>query len=291
MRDSEILDIITTSLKNCDKHIIIRDENNNIVFPKDFESIKDIERLTKSIKNEKEFKDKETGNNYVIKSNICYLNNKQYVFYIIENNNKLKKFEEKTKYDEATKVLNKDAIMRTIDTHILNKNNDLTSISVTVCDIDHFKKINDTYSHLAGDEVIKTVADVFKKFSEKNKNFKVGRFGGDEFVFVIKNMNSNETYKLVEEIKKEVDNTEFEFNGKKISITMSFGIYTVDNMNSFCFHTLNDIIEKRKNLFNNADEALYESKNNGKNRITVFSDQKVQEYYFEEKQEKKFRVI
>lgn len=291
MKDSEILELITTNLKSNDKHIIIRDENNNIVFPKDIEAIRDIERLTSSIEASSEFKDKETGNNYVIKSNSCYFNEKQYTFYMIENNNRFKKIEEKMKHDEATKVFNKDSILGIIDNYILDKDNDLDYLSITVCDIDYFKKINDTYSHLAGDEVLKMVAEVFRSFSEKNKDFKVGRFGGDEFVFVIKNMNSDEAFKLVENIKKTVESIEVEFNGKKISITMSFGIYTISDLYDFKFDSLNDIIEKRKELFSCADEALYESKRNGRNRISTFKKVNTDIIDFEEITEKKFRVI
>jgi len=291
MKDSEILEIITSNLKSNDKYIIVRDENDNIVFPKDIEAIKDIERLTSSIEAGSEFKDKETGNNYTIKSNTCYFNERQYTFYMIENNNRLKKIEEKMKHDEATKVFNKDSILGIIDNYILDKDNDLDYLSITVCDIDYFKKINDTYSHLAGDEVLKMVAEVFRSFSDKNKNFKVGRFGGDEFVFVIKNMNSDEAFKLVENIKKTVESIEVEFNGKKISITMSFGIYTISDLYDFKFSSLNDIIEKRKELFGCADEALYESKRNGKNRITTFKKVNTDIIDFEEITEKKFRVI
>jgi len=179
--------------------------------------------------------------------------------------------------------------MSIIDNYILDKNNDLDYLSIVVCDIDYFKKINDTYSHLAGDEVLKAVAEVFRKFVDKN--FKVGRFGGDEFVFVIKNMNSEDTYKLVEKIKKEIDNIKVNFNDNSISITMSFGIYTISDLYDFKFSSLNDIIEKRRELFNCADEALYESKRNGKNRITTFKKVNTDIIDFEEITEKKFRVI
>lgn len=270
MESNEILEIITTNLKNCDKYIMIRDQKNNIIFPRDIESIKDIERLTKSINTGKEFKDKTTGNNYLIKSNNFYHNGNQYTFSIIENNNKLKKIEEKLKYDEATKVLNKDSIMKLIDNFILNKDNDINSLAITVCDIDFFKQINDTYSHLAGDEVLKMVANVFKEFMDSNENFIAGRFGGDEFVFIMKNMSSNEINKLVEKIKNKIEKIEIEFNNHKISVTMSFGIFINNNINNFEFSSFNDIIEKRMELFNFADEALYESKNKGRNTITIF---------------------
>lgn len=274
MGSNEILELIITNLKNCDKYIIIRDQNNNIIFPRDIDSIKNIERLTKSIKNGKEFKDKKTGNNYLIKSNNFYYNGNQYTFSIIENNNKLKKIEEKLKYDEATKVLNKDSIMQVIDNYILNKDNDISSLAITVCDIDFFKKINDTYSHLAGDEVLKLVAKVFKEFMNKYDNFIVGRFGGDEFVFIIKNMSSTEINLLINDIKNKIENIEIEFNNKKISITMSFGIYIANNIDNFKFSSFNDIISKRMDLFNFADEALYESKNKGRNMITIFPNEK-----------------
>lgn len=274
MESNEILEIITSNLKNCDKYIMIRDQNNNIIFPRDIESIKDIERLTKSIKTGKEFKDKTTGNNYLIKSNNFYYNGNQYTFSIIENNNKLKKIEEKLKYDETTQVLNKDSIMKLIDTFILNKNNNINSLAITICDIDFFKQINDTYSHLAGDEVLKMVANVFKEFMDNNENFIAGRFGGDEFVFIMKNMSSNEVNKLIEKIKNKIDKFEIEFNNHKISVTMSFGIFMNNNINNFKFNSFNDIIEKRMELFNFADEALYESKNKGRNTITIFPKEK-----------------
>lgn len=274
MESNEILEIITSNLKNCDKYIMIRDQNNNIIFPRDIESIKDIERLTKSIKTGKEFKDKTTGNNYLIKSNNFYYNGNQYTFSIIENNNKLKKIEEKLKYDETTQVLNKDSIMKLIDTFILNKNNNINSLAITICDIDFFKQINDTYSHLAGDEVLKMVANVFKEFMDNNENFIAGRFGGDEFVFIMKNMSSNEVNKLIEKIKNKIDKIEIEFNNHKISVTMSFGIFMNNNINNFKFNSFNDIIEKRMELFNFADEALYESKNKGRNTITIFPKEK-----------------
>lgn len=280
MKDSDILEIILSNLKVCDKHIIIRDTKNNIIFPKDIENIKEIEELTDSIKNGKEFKDSKTGNNYVIKSNSFFYNEKNYIFDIIENNNKLKKIEEKAKYDTATKLLNKESILSTIDRYILDKNNDLKSIAIVVCDLDNFKKINDTYSHLAGDKVLETVAETFSTFESRYSNFSTGRFGGDEFVLVFKNTKSKEVYNIVNKIKNKIENDIIIFDKKNIKITMSFGIYAIDGFISMEFTSLNDIIEKRKDLFINADKALYDSKKHGRRKITMIIDQ-----------EKKFRVI
>lgn len=279
MKDTDILEIILNNLKICDKHIVIRNKDNNIVFPKDLDSIKEIERLISSIKNGKEFKDNK-GNNYVIKSNSFHYNGENYIFNIIENNNKLKKIEEKSKYDVATKLLNKENILSTIEKYILNKNNDLKEIAVVVCDIDKFKSINDQYNHSAGDKVLETVANLFNEFQSRYNNFVTGRFGGDEFVLVFKNTNSKEVLNIINKIKNKIENETIEYNDKSIKITMSFGIYAIDGFISKEFTSLTDIVDKRKELFNYADKALYDSKKNGRNKITIIVEQ-----------EKKFRVI
>ena len=280
MNNSEILEIILSNLKTLDKYIMIRDKNMNIIFPKDYDSIRNIERLAESIKNGKEFKDKKTGNNYIIRSTVFYHNGDEYLFDIIENNNKLKKIEEKAKYDSTTKLLNKDAIYIEIENHLLNKDNDLKSLAVVVCDIDNFKRINDTYGHPAGDKALEAVAKMFDDCASKYENLKVGRFGGDEFVFVYKNMNSKDLNNCINKLKNKIQEQIVEYEKKEIKFTMSFGIYAIDGIDTFEFSSLTEIMSKRDEFFSNADKALYESKQKGKNQITLIVDK-----------EKKFRVI
>ena len=120
-------------------------------------------------------------------------------------------------------------------------------------DIDHFKKINDTYGHLAGDFVLKEIAKIIKDSIRKSDI--CGRFGGEEFVIVLPNTKLSGAMKLAERIRETIQNHTFDFNGKKINVTVSIGITSVG---------VNDSYES---LISRADEALYEAKEKGRNRI------------------------
>ena len=89
-------------------------------------------------------------------------------------------------------------------------------------DIDFFKKINDTYGHNAGDYVLKTLAKKFIKFSKYG--MLVGRWGGEEFLFMSSSMQKDEFKECLERLRKEIENTSFKFNGKKLKVTVSIGI-------------------------------------------------------------------
>ena len=269
MDDSKILDIISENLKVSNKYIIIRDKNNNIIFPKDLDSIKEIERLINLKNIGRELYDEKTGNHYVRKTNIFYMDNSEYRFDLIENNNRLKKIEEKAKFDAATKLFNKSAILDILDQFILNCRHNIKSLAIVVCDIDKFKSINDKYGHLAGDLVLEEVSNKFKNYI--NDNCQIGRFGGDEFIFVFKNTTSSVIYEKIEKLKKEINNLKVSSNDMIIdNITMSFGIYAINDFSDIEYNSLNGIIEERRRMFYNADEALYKSKQDGRNMITLY---------------------
>lgn len=127
--------------------------------------------------------------------------------------------------------------------------------TMVMCDIDDFKRINDFYGHDAGDYVIKNVGQILKRNSRKN-DF-VCRFGGDEFLLIFVNIHDRDlVYKRCEKIRSEITEN---INLPNHNVTISIGIATNHNCDEF------DEIIKR------ADEALYESKNAGKNQITFYS--------------------
>ncbi len=268
MDDSKILSIITENLKTSGKHIIIRDNKGNIIYPKDLDSIKDVERLLKLKSNGRELYDEKNGNYYIKKTNIFYDDDNEYRFDLIENNNKLKKIEEKAKFDSATNLLNKETIMTVLDQILLNQAHDISSLAIVVCDIDKFKTINDTYGHLAGDVVLETIS---KKLKEHLNNCSIGRFGGDEFVLIFKNVASATIYEQIENLRQIINKLSIKTNNKEINdITMSFGIYAINDFKDIEYQNLNSIVEERRRMFYNADEALYQSKENGRNKITLF---------------------
>lgn len=125
--------------------------------------------------------------------------------------------------------------------------------SLAMIDIDFFKKINDTYGHAAGDDVLKYVSSVLKKIS----NSEVFRIGGEEFL-ITSFENKVNLFKLVEKIRLEIQNKSIESHGNVIKITISSGIADNDNAEDF------------EETQNKADQELYKAKENGRNKIYVY---------------------
>lgn len=126
-------------------------------------------------------------------------------------------------------------------------------ISLAVADLDHFKKINDTYGHLAGDEALKHFVSIVKKNLRKSDY--VFRLGGEEFVILLPSTGLKDAVKIVERIRKEVESHPLHYDGKEIKLTASFGLVEAD-IDKY----INEIIKE-------ADEKLYKAKELGRNRV------------------------
>ncbi len=128
-----------------------------------------------------------------------------------------------------------------------------TPFSVVVGDLDFFKKINDNYGHLAGDKVLRLVAKVITK-NIRVTDF-VGRFGGEEFVIILPSTSAEEATQAMDKLRSSLEGSPFNFHGKPVHITMSFGVTEVKE---------GDSIDE---LFSRADEALYQAKEDGRNLV------------------------
>ena len=130
------------------------------------------------------------------------------------------------------------------------------SLSIIMFDIDHFKGINDTYGHDAGDNVLKSVATIVKNvIREYDYAF---RMGGDEFLVLLPETNEKQALFLAERIRKRVGNRKFIEKGEKFFITASFGISQYNNIE----RSIEPIVKR-------ADKALYHVKESGRNRVKV----------------------
>ena len=129
-----------------------------------------------------------------------------------------------------------------------------------MADIDFFKKINDTYGHLAGDEILKQISECLIK-NTKGDDI-VGRFGGEEFIILLKNTNLDNSKALLEKIRKDIDDLIVKYNNFIIdNLNISIGaVFNQDNNTD-----LNNLIEK-------ADKALYNVKENGRNQTKFFDE-------------------
>ena len=124
-------------------------------------------------------------------------------------------------------------------------------------DIDHFKIINDTFGHAAGDEVIRKLGNIIRDNFRKTDI--IGRLGGDEFAVFLKGASIEEAKKSAEKLLKTVEETEIIYEEEKINITISIGAATTSDT------TDNDI----ENVLKLADDALYKAKAKGRNRIVI----------------------
>ncbi len=126
--------------------------------------------------------------------------------------------------------------------------------AIIMFDLDHFKKVNDTYGHVAGDIVLKNVADSMRGLLRTYDLF--ARYGGEEFIVLVFAVNKETALKVAERIRKRVADTVSIYNEETIQITISLGV----SIQSADSHLLPDVIEK-------ADKALYNAKANGRNRV------------------------
>lgn len=127
------------------------------------------------------------------------------------------------------------------------------SLLLAMLDLDHFKRINDNYGHLAGDKVLKIIANVLRK-RLRGSDF-IARFGGEEFVLLMPNTSLPAGARIVEALRAAVEACPFHFKGEPVTITVSVGL------SAFKAGDRSDLVIKR------ADQALYRAKDAGRNRV------------------------
>lgn len=128
--------------------------------------------------------------------------------------------------------------------------------SVVMIDLDHFKQLNDTYGHAAGDAVLKAVSEVCINSIRSDDIF--ARYGGEEFVLFLANANPERAMQISERIRSAITELRVEFEGQSITVSASLGVAESKSAEAF-----NDVLK-------NADKALYTAKNAGRNQAHLF---------------------
>ncbi len=161
--------------------------------------------------------------------------------------------------DALTGFYNRGQLEERIKQEIASSKRQKTPLCVIMTDIDYFKKVNDTYGHTAGDLVLKTVSRVMR--SQLREYDTAGRYGGEEFVILLPFTKLKEAEMVAERLRKNVEKTQIDISEinpdyNKISVTISMGIYELQG--------------DGEDLINNVDKALYEAKNNGRNKVVAY---------------------
>ena len=159
-----------------------------------------------------------------------------------------------TTVDGLTQIFNRRYFEETLDREISRCNRYGRELSLVLIDIDNFKRINDTYGHLAGDYVLKHLASTVRTKIRREDIF--ARFGGEEFAVLLPELDHKQAAQVAEKTRKMVEKQTFKFDNQAITVTISMGISTVDS----------ELTEPAA-LIKRADERLYEAKASGRNRV------------------------
>jgi diguanylate cyclase (GGDEF)-like protein len=157
-----------------------------------------------------------------------------------------------TTVDGLTQIYNKRYFMEVLEREISRSHRYGRELSLIMFDIDHFKHVNDTHGHLAGDYVLSHLAEVIKRRIRREDI--MARYGGEEFSIILPEIDHPNALVFAEKIRKLVERTEFIFEEKKIPITISIGVATAG-----------ETPPSVEELIRVADEFLYQAKGAGRN--------------------------
>ena len=163
--------------------------------------------------------------------------------------------------DVLTGLYNRWYVIEKIDSEINRALRHGSPMSVLMLDLDHFKRINDTWGHAAGDEVLKAIGKLLK---DSCRVYDVpGRYGGEEFCIVLPETRMGNTAVVAERIRQRLESTEVSCGGDSVVVTASIGIAGMDEPAS------SEVLSPAA-LIDRADRALYSAKSRGRNRIETW---------------------
>lgn len=160
-------------------------------------------------------------------------------------------------HDPLTGLLNRGAIEETLETELARVKRGAASLSVVMLDLDHFKVVNDTYGHLAGDSILRQTA---LRMNESIRAYdSVGRYGGEEFLLIFPNIDLPEAKELAERIRLSICEEMMDTPEGMIPVSASLGLVTITGDNKI----------NQEELVSLADSAMYQAKANGRNCTAV----------------------
>lgn len=159
--------------------------------------------------------------------------------------------------DGLTKAYNKKFFIDRLDTEFAYARRHKTMLSLVMFDVDHFKKVNDTYGHLAGDAVLVHLARITHSMIRTEDV--AARYGGEEFAIICRGIPLLNAGVVGERLRAAVESANFEFQGRRLPVTISCGVAALPESN----------VATAQELVGEADSALYEAKKTGRNRVCL----------------------
>ncbi len=187
----------------------------------------------------------------------------------VEQSNK--KLRELSQTDELTRLCNRRHFYELAEVEIRRALRGKHDLAIIMADLDRFKNVNDTYGHGAGDAVIRSFANILRE-GIRTSDLAV-RFGGEEFIIMLPETGHEGALNVAEKLRLACVENIVEFGGKTIHYTVSLGIFIFE-ASGHAGHEAEDIGGYLDEIIRRADDALYISKENGRNRSTMLSDHK-----------------
>ena len=180
---------------------------------------------------------------------------------LIEQDKRIEVLNERATHDGLTKLTNYQRFQEVLDEEMYRAKRYKMPLTLMMADLDHFKKINDTFGHLAGDYILREVSELLQKSMRKSDV--AARYGGEEFAVLLPETPQEGAFILAERIRDKLSSTEFAYGEQTIFVTMSIGIASysakTDSSNA-------DLVKK-------ADTALYRAKDAGRNQCCLYSNE------------------
>jgi len=165
----------------------------------------------------------------------------------------------KATHDHLTGLWNRGVILDLLGRELARSRRENVSTAILLCDVDHFKNVNDSYGHLAGDEVLKETA---RRIASSVRSYDyVGRFGGEEFLVVLNNCDPAFSFARAEEIRRTIAQPPMETSSGPVAITMSLGLL---RSHEWGFRPVEELLQE-------VDKALYAAKGAGRNCVKLAS--------------------
>ena len=163
--------------------------------------------------------------------------------------------------DSLTNALNKRTFIQVLHQEYLFAKRHSLAVCVLFIDIDRFKDINDTYGHLLGDEILKHIYNLLHQNSRTDDY--VYRFGGEEFTIICRNLTTHEGLQYAERIRSYINSSPYNYDSQSIEITVSIGVSSYPE----------DGTETIAELVKSADDAMYQAKSMGRNKVIANTNQ------------------
>lgn len=163
------------------------------------------------------------------------------------------------RHDGLTGLLNRRAIYQMAQAELARARREITTLSVIMLDLDFFKKINDSFGHPTGDETLRVVAGALE--ANKREYDGAGRWGGEEFLILLPNTGLENAAMVAERVRSAIDSISLQAGGARVHVQASLGVA--------CLRP--DGADSLDEVLSQADQALYQAKRAGRNRVCVYN--------------------